>query len=95
VIEMTAKSVNELLKELEQPKSGIAPAIIFEDLSQKGLSGAWKELEAMDIALLKQFVALKELEAKANKVEYAYYFWKRIRNRLLADMSPIGEEQDG
>ena len=94
MIEMTAKSVTDLLKELEQPKSGIAPAIIFEDLSQKGLSGAWKELETTDINLLKQFVVLKEMEAKANKMEYAYYFWERVRLRLLADMSPIGEEQE-
>jgi hypothetical protein len=91
---MVAKSVAQLLKELEQPKSGIAPAIIFEDLSQKGLGGAWRELENMDMTLFKKFVDLKETEAKTCKEEYAYYFWKRMKDRLSKGIAPIGEEQE-
>jgi hypothetical protein len=91
-----AKSVTELLRELEHPKEKncLAPFLIFEDLTQKGLSGVWNETNNMEKALFEQFVCLRELEATTNKVEYAVYFWTRMRKRLQSKETPIGEEHE-
>lgn len=89
-----AKSVSQLLKELEHPKDKgcLAPNIIFEDLTQKGLSGVWYDITPIEHALFTQFACLKEMEAADNKVEYAVYFWSRIRKRVQSKETPIGKE---
>jgi len=90
---MVAKSVSDLLNELDHPLEGIAPSIIFEHMTKKGYS-TWGETSDIDRNLFAQFIALKEIEAATNKVEYAYFFWGRIRKRLQTNKPPIGEEHE-
>ena len=92
---MNAKSVSELLKDLEKKSpTALVPSMIFDDLTQEGLKGIWNELSLHEKELFIQFIDLKQEEAKTNHVEYAYYFWGRIRNRLLTKQTPIGEEHE-
>lgn len=91
---MEAKSVTDLLKEIE-PDHGLAVDRIFADLVQHGLSGIWTTINADEKEAFTKFVWNKCKRCKEDKNEYAFYFWNRMAKRLVEGKLPIGEEQDG
>ena len=92
---MEAKSVTNLLKEVEEDKDcALAVDRIFDDLVQHGLSGVWTTISADEREAFKKFVWNKCSRAKEDKNEYAYYFWNRMAKRLVEGKLPIGEEHE-
>lgn len=84
---MVAKSVSELLAATE----GNAPDILWEGLTQKGIS-FWPQITPKELMLLMHFAALKKKAAFDNRQEYAYYFWNRVMTKLENKEFPIGKE---